>query len=157
MTFKEKIRTIVRVNRLGINSASALERVIGASVGSITKSLRKNEEPGEETIKKILALPGLNEIWWNTGEGDVFCITTDEKPTHEQNKPTLMKIDNGGQGKSINDTIDDLIGMLKEDNAFLKDQYKKLQESNEKLRASLDTAYNDYVKLTTITLTHGQK
>ena len=42
--------------------------------------LKKNEEPGEDTIKKILDLPGLNKDWWETGEGPVFIAGSDEKP-----------------------------------------------------------------------------
>jgi hypothetical protein len=72
MTFKEKISKIVRFNKLGINSPSGLEGHIKAGVGAITKYLKNDEEPGEDTIKKILDLPGLNKEWWETGNGAVF-------------------------------------------------------------------------------------
>lgn len=72
MTFREKIDTIVRINKLGIDSPSALEAHIGVGMGSITKYYRKDEEPGIGTIKKILELPGLNPVWWETGIGPVF-------------------------------------------------------------------------------------
>lgn len=74
MTFREKIDKIVKLNKLGIDSPSALEVRVGASVGAITKYYRKNEEPGAGTIKKILQLPGLNRTWWETGIGEVFAV-----------------------------------------------------------------------------------
>lgn len=85
MTFKEKIAKIVRLNKLKINSPSGLEAYIKAGVGAITKYLKNNEEPGEDTIKKILELPGLNKDWWETGNGPVFLDEPAVKPTHEQN------------------------------------------------------------------------
>lgn len=78
MTFKEKISKIVRFNKLGIDSPSGLESYIKAGVGTITKPIKNNEEPGEGTIKKILALPGLNKTWWETGEGHREQFKRDE-------------------------------------------------------------------------------
>jgi hypothetical protein len=85
MTFKEKIYKIVRLNKLGINSPSGLETYIKAGTGSITKYLKKDEEPGEDTVKKILELSGLNKQWWETGEEPVFIEKDDTNNTSVQN------------------------------------------------------------------------
>lgn len=92
MTFKEKIRKIVRANKLGINSPSGLEGYIKAGVGAITKYLKNDDEPGEDTIKKILDLPGLNKTWWETGEGDVFIAASKEKHTNGENQGDIPEI-----------------------------------------------------------------
>lgn len=149
MTFKEKIDKILRYNELKINSVSALEDYLKAGRGSINDFYKENREPGRKTLKRILSLPGLNKTWWETGTGEVFCKSFEEKPTHEHKTTALMEKSDNDE-KSMMQIIDDVIGMLKENNNFLREQ-------NDKLRASLDEAHKDYVKLTTITLSHGQK
>lgn len=73
MTFREKIETILKVNKLGVNTVYGLEAFVKASPGAISKPLNKGEEPGPGTIKKIReGLPGLNLDWWDSGKGEVF-------------------------------------------------------------------------------------
>jgi hypothetical protein len=91
MTFKEKIDKILRDNKLGINSPTGLEEKVGASVGAINKYYKKNQEPGEGTIKKILDFPGLNKEWWDTGQGPVFLTEPAENPTDDASEATILK------------------------------------------------------------------
>jgi len=53
MSFKKKIDNILNTNTLGIDSIYALEKAIGASVGSINKHYKKDKYPGLGIIKKI--------------------------------------------------------------------------------------------------------
>ena len=72
MTFKAKIDSILNANTLGIMSVSGLEDFLKAGRGAINEFYNKDKEPGRKTLKRILALPGLNMTWWETGKGDVF-------------------------------------------------------------------------------------
>lgn len=72
MSFKEKIDKILEHNTLGINSVSALEDTVQAGRGAINEFYNENREPGRKTLKKIKSLKGLNEIWYDTGQGAIF-------------------------------------------------------------------------------------
>lgn len=124
MTFKDKIDKIVRVNRLDIHSPSGLEKYIGAGVGAITKYLKNDEEPGEDTIKKILDVPGLNKDWWETGQGPVFIAASPGNHTH---------IDNGATNpqKAHNEGLDEMLEKVESSRdyfviprAVLKENYR---------------------------------
>lgn len=67
------------VNDKKINSVAGLEVFLGLSPGSISKSYRKEKEPGLKVIKIILEGLGINETWWKSGKGEVFS----EKHTSE--------------------------------------------------------------------------
>lgn len=77
MTFKEKINKILKTNKLGINSVYGLETYIGAAPGAINKYYKKDGEPGQGTIKKILDGLSINPDWWELGNGSIYL----EKPT----------------------------------------------------------------------------
>lgn len=86
MTFQEKIDKLLKVNKLGINTVYGLEAQIGAAPGAISKPLKKGDEPGPGTIKKIRdGVPGLNPDWWETGKGEVF-ITEVPQPGNNNGK-----------------------------------------------------------------------
>jgi hypothetical protein len=76
MSFKEKIDKILEVNTLGIHSVFALEKRIGASVGSIRKYHVQDKYPGQASIKKLLNELGISSEWWSTGIGEVFVKNT---------------------------------------------------------------------------------
>lgn len=79
MTFSEKIRKIVMLNSLGITSPSSLEDYIKAGTGAITTPMRKGEEPGTATVKKIIEKLRINQDWWETGKGEVFASQPEMK------------------------------------------------------------------------------
>lgn len=82
MTFKEKINKLLATNKLGIGSVNALEKRCGTSSGAIAKPLRANDEPGVEIIKKIKEKLGVNERWWDTGEGPIY-LTEVKSPAQQ--------------------------------------------------------------------------
>jgi hypothetical protein len=96
MSFREKIDKILRVNTLKINSVNGLEKFIEASNGSISKYYQLDEEPGGNTIKKILSLPGLNQEWWDSGKGEVFV---------ENSTAAIKSTDRKGFVKSAKETF----------------------------------------------------
>jgi hypothetical protein len=90
MTFKEKIDKILQVNKLGINSVSALEDKVEAGRGAINEFYNENREPGRKTLKKIKSLKGLNEVWYDTGKGEVFMENGTYVDTASDNKEITM-------------------------------------------------------------------
>lgn len=87
MKFKEKIDKILLVNKLGINSISALEDEVGAGRGAINGFYNDNKEPGRKTLKRIMTLKNLNPNWYNDGKGHVFLSESDvEDVDNEDNK-----------------------------------------------------------------------
>jgi hypothetical protein len=75
MKFSEKIRTVLKANKLDINSPSALEDFIGAGQGAITGA-DQTKGPGLKTQKKIVDKLRINQRWWDTGEGEIFLPAT---------------------------------------------------------------------------------
>lgn len=72
MNIQDKFATILKLNKLGINSIFALEKYSKVGVGSVSKFLNNNESPSMGTIKKIQDALGINTGWWDTGKGEVF-------------------------------------------------------------------------------------
>lgn len=151
MKFKEKIDKILKVNTLGINSVSALEDYVGASRSAINEFYNKNRDPGRKTLKKILALPKLNLTWWETGEGDVFCNVSEEKPTHAQNEPAITSKDDMNKGFTgtniaeinLNTALQILSGVREDAARYLSDaeRYRAeviaLRKENDELKKQL--------------------
>lgn len=121
MTFSEKIRKIVRFNKLGITSPSALEKYIDAGQGSITTPMRNGEESGEPTLKKIFDVLRINMKWWETGEGDIFIV--DEKQEKE-----------GAPKESSNKAF--------EKEAITWELWQQLKKNNEKFEQQIDKLWN---------------
>jgi transcriptional regulator with XRE-family HTH domain len=96
MTFNEKIDKILKDNKLGVNSVSALEDKLGVSRGSINGFYKEGRSPGLKILKKIKEFPGLNLEWWETEKGDPFgknitpVTILDQQPIRQY--PDLMDI-----------------------------------------------------------------
>lgn len=76
MTFSEKISKILNTNKLGIDSASAMERYVKAGQSAISahtsENAPKDSAPGLATQKKIIEKLRISQEWWDSGEGQIY-------------------------------------------------------------------------------------
>src|SRR5687768_13354484 len=112
MDFRKKIDTILKANKLGINSPSGLESYVKAGRGAISGPYKNNETPGLATVKKIVDTLRVNSQWWETGKGSVFADEIDGV-----NEPPLKY-----------ETLDDLRKNLEDLRKNLEDLRKNLDD-----------------------------
>lgn len=75
MSFRKKIDSILKDNTLGITSVSSLEDYLKCGRGAIQNFYKRDEYPGNITIRKIKSLDNLNKSWWESGLGSAFEAT----------------------------------------------------------------------------------
>lgn len=97
MTFVEKIDKLLKASKLPINTPSGLEKHIGASQSSIVKYYRENKYPGREIQKRIVEKLGVNQVWWDTGTGEIFLEQPEParpkaRPSSEFEDPAVVKL-----------------------------------------------------------------
>lgn len=87
LTDHEKVKQVV--DRKGITVSKA-EGKAGLGVGTLAKLKQRKGGDGslhEDNLKKFLRTFQVSEVWWETGEGEMF-----EPSQTEQHPPTLMQI-----------------------------------------------------------------
>lgn len=80
MTFKEKIDNILKISKKKFNTIQDLEVAAGLGMNTLRKAYNDNREPSPKVQVKLLEEIGINEHWWDTGNGEVYV----EKPTPVQ-------------------------------------------------------------------------
>lgn len=69
MTLAEKIEMVLKIKGLTIARA---ERLMGVSVATLTKTIKRNSGWHPSTEEKFIKLFNVNPNWWQTGVGDVL-------------------------------------------------------------------------------------
>lgn len=95
MTFVEKIDNILKHSKLKIATPSALEKYIEASQSSIVRYYRENKAPGKDIQKRIIEKLGVNQAWWDTGQGEIFTAESEApkaKTASEIEDPAVIKL-----------------------------------------------------------------
>ena len=95
MTFEEKIYTILKLNKLEINTVEDLSEKAGFSRDTIRKAIARGSELNPGNTRTFVDRLGINWDWWDHQKGEVF----NEKHTSVQ-RPTDNKI------KSLKDALE---------------------------------------------------
>lgn len=86
MTFKEKIHTILKTNKLGIDSVEDIATKTLIKTSTIYKAMGPQNGLGLKNTKTLLDRIGIDPTWWETGKGDIY-ITQVPEPALKKKDP----------------------------------------------------------------------
>lgn len=104
MTFKEKIHTILKTNKLGLTSVEDIAGKTGIKVGTIYKAMGPQNGMGLKLTRKLLDGIGIHTEWWESGKGDIYITSvpdepplTKKDPASEENRILIRNLDRMGE------------------------------------------------------------
>lgn len=104
MTFKEKIHTILKTNKLGLTSVEDIAGKTGIKVGTIYKAMGPQDGMGLKLTRKLLDGIGIETQWWESGKGDIYITSVPDEPplnkkdpASEENRILIRNLDRMGE------------------------------------------------------------
>lgn len=120
MTFQEKIDKILKHSKLPVSTPSGLEKHIGVSQSAIVRPYRDNKNPGKDVQKRIIEKLGVNQHWWDTGEGEIFTAEPEAPKTK-----SVSEIEDPAVAKLIQ-TLENTVASKNEEVHWLRQHIDKL-------------------------------